>query len=493
MTSRAAATLFALLSVATIGVLAGPLAAQEQPSRPPVTLHHSFPLAGETLALVIDGLEPSERVILQLDDAAAAPPSLLDYLADLNAPQRVPTAAGQASVWIADERGRVSLALRLDDPADADREIALSVLRNSSTGDFTAGQLLLHVQPPTLVLLADQGLVRIDLRDGLALEPALPSPGGLRGMALEETGASGYVLRDGGLLELRSAKAWDGSPLSTTTLDVSSDTLAGSLLRGAAFVLSRPSGAPYTPAARMQFVDGRADTLLLEPMGQKLSGRRAVVSTDGLTAFVAEDDLLVREVDLASHESRALFAAGLAGDRHISDLLLDGRRLLVATRGASGRPGSLTVLDLDTGRTSVWPLQVDPLRLVALDADLALVVPASGGAAQAIESGLPSRLIDLPGTELLDAAAIDGAALLLRRGAGGTLLQRVNARSGRIAPLTFAEPLPAVDRLASRGEGMLVLLGDPTGAVHIVDTQSQTRRTLPGVTARPGAPFVVLP
>jgi hypothetical protein len=491
MPPRTAAALLALLSAA---ILAGAAAAQTVSERPAVVIHHSFPLAGETLALVIDGLDPDEGVILRLGEEAIAPPSLLEYLDDPSSPQRMPPAvAGQASLWRADEHGRVSLSVPLDDPADADREIALAVLRNSSTGEFSAAELLLRVQPPMLVLLADQSLVRIDLRDGALLDPSIPGPGGMRGMALAATGASGYLLREGGRLELRSASAWDALPLSVATLDALSDTLAGSLLGGAAFVLSRPSGAPFTPAARLQFVDGRAETLLLEPMGQKLSGRRAVVSADGLTAFVAEDDLLVREIDLVAREARGLFAAGLAGDRQITDLLLEGRRLLVATRGSSGRAGALTVLDLDSGRTAVWPLQVDPLRLVALGSELALVVPASGGAAQVIESGLPSRLFGQAGTKLLDAAAIDGAPVLLSIGPSGTMLHRAQPQTGRITPLPFTSPLPAATRLASRGEGVLVLLGDPTGAVHIVDPIGPTLRTLPGISTQPDAPFVVLP
>jgi len=498
---RPATALLALSPVvvaASLALLAGPAAAQAAPGRqqqPPVVIHHSFPLAGETLALVVEGLDPAEGVILRLADPTAGPPSLLEYLADPASPQNLlPAVGGQASLWAADEHGRIALSVPLDDPADADREIALTVVRNSSTGEEPAAALTLRVQPPTLVLLADQGLVRIDLRDGAPLDPAIPGPGGLRGMALAATGAQGYLLRDGGRLELRSAGGWDGAPLSVTTLDALSDTLAGSLLGGAAFVLSRPSGEPFTPAARLEFVDGRAGTLLLEPMGEELPGRRAVVSEDGLTAFVAEDDLLVREIDLGSRQPRGLFAAGLPGDQRISDLLLHGRRLLVATRGAAGRPGALTVLDLDTGRTTAWPLQVDPARLVTLDAAAALVVPASGSAGQLIEAGQPTLLLDQPGTTLLDGVAADGAALLLRRGPEGSLLQLVQPRSGRAVVLDLPAPLPPVERLASRGgQGVVVLLGDPSGAVHVVDPGVPSLATLPGVTARPGAPFVILP
>ncbi|HZL98667.1 MAG TPA: hypothetical protein VFD43_00315 [Planctomycetota bacterium] len=496
MTPRPAAALSALRRAALVLGLAGAAAAQFAPGaseRPPVLIHHSFPLAGETLAVVIEGLDPAEDVVLRLDDPAA-PPSLLEYLADPTSPQQVlPAVAGQASLWTADDHGRIALAVPLDDPADAGQVIALSVVRDSSTGEAVAAGLALRVQPPTLVLLADQGLVRIDLRDGALLDPSIPGPGGLRGMALESTGASGYLLREGGRLELRSADDWDGEPLSVAALDAFSDTLAGSLLGGAAFVLSRPPGEPFTPGARLQFLGAGAGTLLLEPMGQELQGRRAVVSGDGLTAFVAEDDLLVREVDLLSREPRGLIAAGLPGDRQIADLLLDGRRLLVATRGAAGRPGALTILELDSGSTAVWPLQIDPLRLVALEPGLALVVPASGSAGQVIESGVPSRLLDQPGTTLLDAAAIDGAALLLRASPEGTLLQRAQAGSGRTVTLVLPAPLPAVERLAGRGEGVVVLLDDPDGLVHVVDPSGPSLRTLPGVSSRSGAPFVILP
>ena len=491
MQPRTAAALLALAGVALLAPT--PAAQAPSPTRPPVVIHHSFPLAGDTLALVIDGLDPAERVILRVDEAAAGPPSLIAYLNDPSSPQRLPAVAGPASLWSADEHGRISLSVALDDPDDADREIALAVWRDSSTGEGLAAELTLHVQPPTLVLLADQGLVRVDLRDGTLLDPSIPGPGGLRGMALGATGTSGYLLREGGLLELRSASRWDGAPLSVTALDAFSDTLAGSLLGGAAFVLSRPSGEPFTPASQLHFVDGAAEALLLEPMGERLTGRRAVVSDDGLTAFVAEDDLLVRAIDLVTHQARGLFAAGLAGDQQIADLLLDGRRLLVATRGAAGRAGALTVLDLDTGRPTVSPLLVDPLRLVALGSDTALVVPAAGGAAQVIEAGQPTRLLGLPGTELLDAAAIDGKALLLLAGPQGTGLVWAQAQSGRLAPIVLSAPLPPVERLASRGSGVVVLLGDPAGLVHVVDPLVPSVLTLQGVTAQPGAPFVVLP
>jgi len=480
MQPRTAAALFALAGVA---LLAGTAAAQVAPAetRPPVAIHHSFPLAGETLALVIDGLDPDESVVLRLDQPETAPPSLLSGLG-------APT-----TLLKADEHGRIALAVPLDDPADADRAVSLAVLRNSVAGEELAATLSLRVQPPTLVLVADQGLVRVDLRQGALLDPAIPGPGGLRGMALASTGTSGFLLRDGGLLEQRSAGAWDGLPLSIAALDAFSDTLAGSLLGGAAFVLSRPSGEPYTPSALLQFVDGAAEPLLLEPMGERLAGRRAVVSDDGLTAFVAEDDLLVREIDLVSRQPRGLLAAGLAGDRQITDLLLDGRRLLVATRGVAGRAGALTTVDLDTGRTTVAPLAVDPLRLVAIAAGVALVVPASGSAAQVLEAGVPSRLLDQPGTTLLDVAAHDGAAILLRAGPAGTTLERAQPQSGRVAPLVLAAPVPAIGRLAGRGEGVLVGLGDPDGAVWVLDPAQPALVPVPGVSARPGAPFVVLP
>src|SRR6185503_17915049 len=116
---------------------------------------------------------------------------------------------------------------------------------------------------------------------------------------------------------------------------------------GAAFLLARPGGQPFPGAGNLLFPDEGA--LLLEPMAQTVGGRRVALAPDGLTAFVAEDDLVVREIDLLARVPRTLLPVGLAGDRAVADLLLDGRRLHVATRGAVGRPGSLTTLDLDTG------------------------------------------------------------------------------------------------------------------------------------------------
>ncbi|HVQ25053.1 MAG TPA: hypothetical protein VMV01_07745, partial [Planctomycetota bacterium] len=66
-------------------------------------------------------------------------------------------------------------------------------------------------------------------------------------------------------------------------------------------------------------------------------------------------------------------------------------------------------------------------------------------------------------------------------------------QSGRLAPLVLPGAVPPIDRLASRGSGVVVGLGDPSGAVHVIDPLAPALVTLPGVTAQPGAPFVVLP
>jgi hypothetical protein len=183
----------------------------------------------------------------------------------------------------------------------------------------------------------------------------------------------------------------------------------------------------------------------------------------------------------------------MAGDVGITDMLLDGRRLLVATRAPNGAPGALTVLELDSGLTSVTSLGVDPLRLVPLAEGRALVVPAAGGAGQLVQAGLPLGLLDVPGTSLLDAAPLASGALLLRQGPRGAFLQGLLPETGAVARLTVPGELPAVTRLVGQGTDVAVLLGDPNGAVHVFEAATRTLRVVSDLVAVPGDVFAVLP
>ncbi len=181
-------------------------------------------------------------------------------------------------------------------------------------------------------------------------------------------------------------------------------------------------------------------------MAQAVGGRRVALSDDGLTAFVAEDDLVVRELDLLARQPRALLSVGLPGDSAVADLLLDGRQLLVATRGASGRNGTLTVFGLDDGLLTTLPLAADPARLVALGGGRVLVVPAAGGVLDLLDHGLPAGRVMVAGA-VLDAAPAAGGALLLSVGPDGRRLSHLDAaalRVQRLPPL-----LPDVTRLAA--------------------------------------------
>ncbi|MBM3986259.1 MAG: hypothetical protein FJ296_11335, partial [Planctomycetes bacterium] len=185
----------------------------------PVALHHNFPLAGGTLVVVVDGLPPGEHVRVALLDAVNAPLSLVEELTAPTSPQFVwpltgpGVAAGTIQgVWRADERGRILISVAMDDPADADRPVSLVVW------PFEADEgvaLQLHVQPPTLLLATTDGHARLSLLDGRLLLPSIPSAGGLRGLSFSADGARGYVLRDGGLLQVLAASNWGAAPLSS--------------------------------------------------------------------------------------------------------------------------------------------------------------------------------------------------------------------------------------------------------------------------------------
>jgi hypothetical protein len=488
MGRRVAALLVVLLTGAALAQEAGT-----------AWLRHGFPLAGDTLLIVVGGLESGERVLLELADAADAPPSVVSFLEAAPLGQRVLDQAQygsdgvQRTVWVADAAGRIALPIPLVHADDAGRSLVLVVQRQPGEHVGRSAPLHLTVQPPQLLLPTADGLARIDLRNGLQLLPSIPGSSSVRGAVFSKDGVQAWLLRGNGALELRSAARWGGEALAAWRADPDADTLGGSPLGGVAFLLSRAGGAPYAPAAHLAFLDGTQDVLRLESMGTALAGRRAVLTPDGYSAWFAEDDLLVREVDLLERSPRGLFSAGMAGDVAITDMLLDGRRLLVATRAPGGASGALTVLELDSGRTSVQSLGVDPLRLVPLGDERVLVVPAAGSAGQLVRAGLPLGLLDTPGSTLLDAAPVASGALLLRQGARGAFLQGMAPGTGSIVRLSAPGALPAVTRLVGQGTDALVLLGDPSGAVYVWDVATSALRTLPGVTALPGDVYAVLP
>jgi hypothetical protein len=487
----------ALLTALLVSVLA--VGASGQESGRALWVGHSFPLAGEALVIVVDGLNPGEDVMLELAEPLSSPPSVVRYLNDDNAPQNVLQMTVPGSVtglWRADSFGRVILSIPLIEVQDVDRPVSLAVKRYEGGVARAVATLSLHVQTPTLVLPATDGLARIDLRHGIELQPPIPDEGGLLGLGLSANGVLGYVLREAGLLEVRATRAWDAAPLSSSLHGSDTDTLAWSMGRGAAFLLSRPEGSPFTPAARMEFLDDDHSPLLLEPMGTPVAGRRVALTPDGLTAYVAEDDLIVREIDLGSGTPTGLLAAGLAGDREITDMLLDGRLLLVATRASHGRNGAITSWSLDTGHSQTTPLATDPLRLVALGNGRVLVVPADGAIAQLVDDGVPGALIAAPSGRWLDATAVDGGALLLATRIDGVRrLERYELGSGALIPVQTSPPseLPAVNRLVSHDGEVVVLLGDPSGKVHILRPRTGRLSVLPGLTALPGGEFAVLP
>lgn len=490
MSSSRTVLRLATLGAALLAALPG-LAAQAVP----LTLHHNFPLAGGTLVVAVDGLQPGEDVRVVLLDAIHAPLSLVEELTASTSGQfqfLLPSPADEAGtvqgVWRADERGRILISVALDDPADADRPVSLVVW------PFAADEgaaLQLHVQPPTLVLATADGHARLSLLDGRLLLPSIPAAGGLRGLSFSADGARGYVLRDGGLLQVLAAANWGAAPLSSLAFDAAADVLAGGPA-GAAFLLARPGGLPFAAPGRALFLDQSA--LALEPLAQPVDGRRVALAPDGLTAFVAEDDLVVREVDVATRTARALLPVGLAGDQAVADLLLDGRRLLVATRGAAGRAGALSTLDLDTGWLVTLRLSLQPARLVALGGGRVLAVPDGEGPAELLADGVPLGRVPVAG-RLLDAAPIAGGALLLAAAPDGARsLSFLPPGSLRSQPLPLAAPAAA--RLAAPPAGtpgVVVLLGDPSGAVHVWDPTSGALAAVPGLQADPSAAFFVAP
>ncbi|MGQ0553439.1 MAG: hypothetical protein ACT4PU_09490 [Planctomycetota bacterium] len=483
-----------ILVAALTAAAATPLLAQSTPRA--LTAQHSFPLAGGSLVVVFDGLEPRETVLVRLAQPTLAPPSVVEVLQTLPSPQRSPRLPASPpgellTAWVADELGRLSFLFVLDDLADAGREIDLALVgarRGGQSAELSRVHLM--VQAPTVIVPGADELLRVDLLSGAQLLPSIPGSGGLAGLAFSPDGLQVYVLRQDGRLEVRSAQSWDAAPLVEHLLAGEPDTLGASLHGGAAFVLSRPAGEPFAPGATLHFLDEAHEPLVLESMAQPVSGRRVALTADGLTAFVAEDDLLVREVDLLSGQPQALLLAGLAGDTDIVDLLLLERTLYIATQAAGGRNGALTIYDLDAGAARTLSLRISPQRLVALDDGLLLVVPTQGQRFEIVEGGETLRLHAAAGACLDAAPGPQGVLLLLRMRSGGGISLYDPAADRETLLL---RGLPPAERLISHPQGRAVLLGDPSGAVHVFDPLQRSLVTLGGAQALPDAGHALLP
>ncbi|MDG2148586.1 MAG: hypothetical protein P8N09_03585 [Planctomycetota bacterium] len=480
--------------------LAGDMTAQRGVARaepalgPMLTVHHSFPEAGGVLRLVVEGFWPESPVEVLLSSPATAPPSVLKALDDPGTFFHFPdeTVEMLHRGTVADSYGRVTLAIALDDPEDVERSFDL-VFQDAEGRRSPPTRLM--VQPPTLLLPARDHVVRIDLRDGSVMHPPIPGAGGLLAAAYSTDGFFRYLLRSGGRLETWPTRHWDGQPSLVTYIDPASDDLAHTGLTGPAFTVTRPQGAPFTPPGRLSFLDGRED-LVLDPMAREMSGRRWAIAEDGTTAFVAEDELLVREIDVLTGTARSMFTAGLPGDQVIADLMLEGRRLYIASRRADGRAGSLSVLHLDTGWLSPFELTIDPQRLVALGDGRLLVVPAVDAAEVAnslvlVEEGIPtvSDSLTRPG-RILDVAPVPGGALVLVRSEDSYRLESWDAGYGLSAWLPV---VPQASRLIAAGPDAVLLLGASNGAVHRLSVETGTIEQLEGVTTSGLPLFAVIP
>lgn len=471
-----------LTLAALLAVLAGGAAAQ---SASGLAVHHGFPLAGSELPIVVEGFDAGLPVFVQVDSMERTAPSLLRYLVgELGA-----TPGSAVATIPADGRGVVSLRVPLVDPADAGRLIDLVFFQLDR--DPIGVELL--VQPPMVLLPTADGLARLDLRDGRRLLPDLPGPG-LVGLALSADGRESWLLRPGGLLEHRAGEPWEAGVTTSRAFGPDSDGLARSQDAGPAFVVLRPRGEGFAPPGRLAFLDGR-DELVLEPLGQEVSGRRWAVTPDGLTAFVAEDDLLVREVDLLTGQARLPFTAGFNGDQQVADMVLADGRLAVLTRRGDGRPGALTIYDLATGWVSPFPLDSDPLRLAPVGDGRLLVVPASGARLTVVEDGVPARVDEpaRPGLSLLDAAPVRDGALVLARDAEGAPALLAWTAAGGLRPQAVDGPLPGALRLAGAGADLAVLLGAADGVPWTLVPSSGALTPVEGLVVPPGRAFQQLP
>lgn len=474
-----------LVALTALAGLALPVRGQELVAR------HSFPLAGDELVMVVNGFAPGAAVGIDLDRERSTPPPSLERA--LVAAFGLPVGPeGRLSFggW-ADAGGALVLRVPLTDPGDPNHAVALQF--HDQAGRSV--ELALLVQPPTVLLPVSGGVARVELLGGHRLLPDVPLAAGLLGAALSPDGLSLHTLLEGGALGERSAYSWNGALLSERALDPSGERLARSLGGGPAFVIARAKGSPFAPPGRLVSLDSSREELQLDPLGQEVAGRRWAITSDGLTAFVAEDDLIVREIDLLSWRVRTPFSAGFNGDRAVADLALDEARLLVLSRRSGGQAGSLTTLAFGSGVARPWPLGIDPARLVVLDESLSLVVPAAGPLFQVVEHGMPTVVVPA-GTSreaLLDAAAVPGGALLLLADLdGGRRLVSWSPERG-LEPLSTTAPVPDALRLVSAGHDLVLLVGASDGHVSRVVPSRGVLEAVEGLDVLPGAGHHLLP
>lgn len=474
----------AVLALALPFVAPAPVAAQVLDGAPGLALRHGFPEAGSSVRVLVEGLQPGALVVVQLGDPGLAPPSMLTDLAGAWGPPELTDERGATWLVPADGLGLLDVLVQLDDPLDVGRFARLTF---EDTQDGRAAQVQLLVQAPTVLVATATGLERVDLRDGTLMQPPVPAAGGLADAALSKDGRLLSILREDGQLEWRSAAEWDGPVLAREFFDASGDDLARAKDLGAVFVVESPDGSPFAPAGRLAFLGG--NVLPLSPMGQEVVGRRWTLHPDGTTAFVAEDDLLVREVDLLSQQAWRPFPVGAPGDDAIADMVVQGDRLLVATRRASGLSGSLSVLDLVTGQLDTQLLAVDPRRLVVVDEHNVLVVPANGAPVlERVEDGLVASATR-SSVDVLDAAPVEGGALLLGRAADGSHpLLRWSSRG--LLPTGLVAP--SAGRLHGAGHAVAVLVGD-NGQVWRVALDRGAIEPVAGLRALAETDGIVLP
>lgn len=460
----------------------------------PLALHHGFPLAGEELRIVVEGFEPGATLLLRLSSVPEGPaPSFLEALSD---PARFRPLPDGAVATLADDLGVFELAFRLEPGRDEGHRIEFVVSDGPAGSTGSALPVSLLVQPPTALLAVRDGVARVDLLSGEQLGPVLSGSTALYGAGLEPDGLRAWLLRERGRLESLSLLRWGEAPLTVRQLPAASESLAHSARAGAAFVLSSLGEGLF---GRLHFVADEWAPLALEALESEPGHRRWAIAPDGERAFVAEDELLVREVDLRRGSLGGPFTAGVPGDTSITDMLVDGDKLLILTRRSGGRPGSLTRFDLSTGWIATDTLAVDPLRLVALGEERVLVIPADGRALTVIESGVPGAPRVLPGAtefELVDAASVsDGALLLLRDANGDVELQRFWSASYAVDVLAAPGAWPGVEHVLGAGADTALLLGadDAAGAVFRYDLALGVLEVLPGLRRDAAAPFVLLP
>ncbi|GJM21571.1 MAG: hypothetical protein DHS20C15_14860 [Planctomycetota bacterium] len=478
-----------------LALLAAPLArpaAQSAPSAAdggasPLSLHHDFPLVGQELRVVVEGFEPGAPVVLALSlSPADTAPSFLSALANVD--RFTPVRGGVAT--FADDLGVFELAIELQPGLDEGHRIEFVV----SDGGSAAVPVSLLVQAPSVLFAVDGGLARVNLLDGAQLGPLLEGPRALFGAGLESDGLRAWLLREQGRLESRSLLRWGEAPLTVRQLPTAGEALAHSSRAGAAFVLSSLGEGLF---GRLHFVSSGREALTLEALESEPGHRRWAIAPDGERAFVAEDELLVREVDLRRGTLGGPFTAGVPGDTSITDMLVLGDQLLILTRRSGGRAGSLTRFNLLSGWIATDTLAVDPLRLVALSQELALVIPAQGGALTVIESGVPGVPRPLPvNGALLDAAPVDGGALLLMElDNGASTLLQFSASSYRAVELAAPGRWPHIERVLGAGSSSALLLGtgSEAGAIFSYELSSGALSVLPGLRREPAAPFVLLP